>query len=197
VFARYYGAAKRGPGEQLYLVSVASRYFKSREPFPIVCGRVALVAADGTALGGAETPVPPPLPVGLLTRLGRRFAEAVLDGNKAVGNRLLTPAARRRLGLAGLDKLLPYYWDRTVRDAGGRKKAAAMLRKHLTVEAQPGGEAADDSLFAHAAPDVSPNSVRGIATVYPYDPESDCDPLFTLYFVGEGDDVRIGHAEPN
>ena len=67
-----------------------------------------------------------------------------------------------------------------------------MFREHLTVEAEPGGEAADGSGFAQLAPDVPPNSVRGVATVYPYHPESDCDPLFILYFVGEGDDVRIG-----
>jgi hypothetical protein len=196
-YGRYYGAPRVGRGERLFVFALGVPRFKNRKPFPVVCRRVALATADGTALGGEETAVPPPLPVGVLERLGRQFAEAVLAGDDDAADRLLTPAARKRLGRAGLDRLLPRGWGATVRHYGGRKKAAAMLRKHLTVEAEPGGEAADSALFSHAAPDVPPNSVRGFVTVYPYHPEYDVDPMCYLYFVGEGRDARIAHAEPN
>jgi hypothetical protein len=196
-YGKYYGAARAGRGERLFVFALGVPRFKDRKPFPVVCRRVALVAADGTALGGAETVVPPPLPVTLLKRLGKQFAEAVLAGDDAAADKLLTPAARKRLGWAGLDRLLPRGWAATVRHYGGRKEAAAMIRKHLTVEAEPGGEAADNAMFTHAAPDVPPNSVRGVVTVYPYHPDTDVDPMCYLYFVGDGRDARIAHAEPN
>ena len=128
-------------------------------------------------------------------RLGRQFAVAVLTGDYAAAGQLLTPAARKRLGRAGLDRLLPSGWDATVRHYGGRKQAAAMYRKHLTVNAQPGGEAADSALFTHAAPDVPPNSVRGMATVYPFDRESDVDPMCYLFFVGKA--ATCGSSTPS
>src|SRR5262245_46500019 len=197
-YGTYYGAPPRaGRNQRLYLFTLAAARFRTRKPFPIVCARTALVAADGTALGGEETPIPPPLSVKVLKQLGRQFAEAVLNGNDAVANRLLTEAARRRLGRTGLNRLLPRGWAESVKYAGSRKKAAAMFRKHLTVEPQPGGEAADSISFAHNAPGVPPNSVRGFVVVYAGDPDWDIDPMCFLYFVGEGRDVRIAHAEPN
>jgi hypothetical protein len=197
VFAAYHGAPPAaGRGQRLYLLALSEARFRGR-PFPVVCGRVTLVAAGGTALGGAETPRPRPLPAAVLVRLGRRFAEAVLAGDRAAVDRLLTPGARRRLGRRGLRAFLPRGWAGTVRHCGGPKQAAKLTLEYLSVEADPGAEVDDGPSFARMAPDVPPHTVRGVVQVYPGPPDSDVDPMAILYVVGDNRAPRIGHAEPN
>ncbi len=101
-FTDAYGSPPEvGAGRRLYLFALAEKRFHDRKPFPIICSRVGLVDATGKRLAGAETPPPRKWPAEDYERLGMRYLEAVLTGERKTAFGLLSKACQKRLGKAG------------------------------------------------------------------------------------------------
>jgi hypothetical protein len=84
--------------QRRYLFALSEKRFKERKPFPIICSRVALVDAKGKRLAGADTPPPRKWPTAEFERLGMRYLEAALTGDRKTAFGLLSKACQKRLG---------------------------------------------------------------------------------------------------
>lgn len=130
-----------GPGQRLYLFTLAEKRFVDRKPFPIICGRLTWADGERTSPSGEA---PEPLPRWSMEeyqQLGMRFFEAVVMDALAAAREMLSKSCRKRFGNAAFRRRLGEYAGCGRRfaekgDGAGPAEWIERLRPHMTVNVE-------------------------------------------------------------